>query len=226
MVNILVIGDSHAEVFNFCNNKSDLFFKVFSINSISANSSNKYIETFLQKCKLFNYDYILLMFGEKDCGFGIWNRCRKYNSSIETEIEKSIENLFNLAKKLLLYYKPEQIIFGGVHLPALGNYLLEKDVFKRATVAGNKLDRTNLTLVFNCCLRKKSSDLGMKYAEITNFIIDFKTGMVKDYFLRENKNDIHLNFHRIAEYWIQSIYGKFGKANPGTPSGNSTDGFI
>lgn len=42
------------------------------------------------------------MLGEVDCGFVIWVRSKKYNISIDNQINESITNLFNFIKNEVL----------------------------------------------------------------------------------------------------------------------------
>ena len=42
------------------------------------------------------------MLGKVDCGFVIWVRSKKYNISIDNQINESVTNLFNFIKNEVL----------------------------------------------------------------------------------------------------------------------------
>jgi len=210
---ILVLGDSHTSVFNYCNYKSDCFyFDVLSIPGASAsgclNPGRKVdiVNTFHRKIMGQKYDYILVMLGEKDCGFGIWNKKIKNDIPIEESLKKSVNTLFEFVEKNLLgLYKPQEIIIAGVMLPALGNFISEKYIGKRALINADKMERTNITLIYNLMLRQRCQQMDLKYMDITNSILDGKKRLVNEYFLKSDKYDFHLNDSKTSEFWLKEI---------------------
>lgn len=58
------------------------------------------------------------MLGEVDCGFLIWVRSKKYNISVDEQIENISKNLFNFIEQILNYRKEEIMVAGSI-LPTI-----------------------------------------------------------------------------------------------------------
>ena len=114
MKNILVFGDSHSLVFNYCNWKqSDFVFNVVEVpgataqGSVNPDGNTHALNIFTDKLKSINvkdYAYIIINLGEVDCGFVIWYRQKKYNISVEEQLELSVNNLFQFIQLHILQY--------------------------------------------------------------------------------------------------------------------------
>ena len=119
-------GDSHSRVFKFLNNKqNEIQFDVCEIGGATAQGAvnpNSKTNIFLNKIKNSKKaDKIIIMLGEVDCGFVIWVRSKRYNISVDEQIENSTNNLFKFIEKILnnFSYKKEEIIVAGAVLPTI-----------------------------------------------------------------------------------------------------------
>ena len=129
MKNIIVCGDSHARVFKFMNTKQkNIHFDVCIVSGATAqgminpNSKTNALPIFINKIeKSKKADKIIIMLGEVDCGFLIWVRSKKYNISVDKQIENSTENLFKFIEKIInnFSYSKEDIIVAGSVLPTI-----------------------------------------------------------------------------------------------------------
>ena len=152
-------------------------------------------------------DKILIMLGEVDCGFVIWVRSKKYNISVDEQIEKCVNNLFEFINFILnkTDLKSEDIIVTGSILPTISDstnkiYLNGA----RAEVDISQLERTNKTIEYNNMLKDMSQKNGYKYIDITSQLIGVN-GLVKDEFLNKNPSDHHLDNESTYKFWLYEI---------------------
>ena len=216
---ICVLGDSHSKVFTFCNmNKLKIKFDVKAVGGATAqgcvnpNSKSNALEIYkkhiMQHIKKPNkYDKIMIMLGEIDCGYLVWVRSKKYNISVESQINLCIKNIKTFIYNILLKngYTPKQIILCGAHLPTIKDntdpiYL--KGERKEVDVSQN--ERTLKTLEYNKRLKYISRINGFKYIDITKYIIG-EDGLIKDYYLNSNPGDHHLENSKIVNFWKKEI---------------------
>ena len=103
---ILCCGDSHTRVFNYCNSRQNEF--VFDVcvvsgataqGAVNPNSKTDALNIFEKKINSTRADKILIMLGEVDCGFVIWVRSKRYNISIDDQINISVNNLFTFLRR-------------------------------------------------------------------------------------------------------------------------------
>ncbi len=97
MIKILVLGDSHCDIFRYCNIKqNDIYFDVHNVGgataqgSVNPNSNTNALNIFRNKIHKINktdYKYVIINLGEVDCGFVIWYRKKKYNISTEEQLK-------------------------------------------------------------------------------------------------------------------------------------------
>ena len=218
MMQILVLGDSHSEVFNYCNTKQDkMHFAVIVVGgataqgSVNPNSNTNALNIFKEKLndiKHNNYEYIIINLGEVDCGFVMWYRKNKYNISIEDQLLITTDNLFNFIKlEILHYFKSSKIIINGSVLPTIKDNTDTKYlVGARSTINASQIDRTILTIKYNNILKKRSFVNGYNYMDITNYILDHATGVVNDTFLNQCIYNHHLNNKNTYNLWLCELY--------------------
>ena len=66
----------------------------------------------------------------------------------------------------------------------------------RRSIKASQKEKTALTLKFNQVLKETANEYGFYYIEITQSIINNQTGMLDDYFLMRQINEIY----KIANY--------------------------
>jgi hypothetical protein len=218
MIKILVLGDSHSRIFNYCNTKQQqIFFEVVSVSgatalgSVNPNSNTNSLSIFKEKLnniKLDDFKYIIINLGEVDCGFVIWYRKDKYNITAESQLKITTENLFNFINlEILPYFESFKIIICGSVLPTIKdntdkNYLTGA----RSKVNTTQIDRTILTIEYNNILKKYSLLEGYNYIDITNYILDNKTKVVNTQFLNKDIYDHHLDNENTYNLWLNELY--------------------
>jgi hypothetical protein len=218
MIEILVLGDSHSDVFNYCNNKQEnINFTVVIVpgataqGSVNPNSRTDALNIFkieLGNIKNNNFKYIIINLGEVDCGFLIWYQKDKYNISIDNQLKITTDNLFNFIKlEILPYFEPSKIIINGSILPTIEDNTDKKYLTGfRSNVNASQIDRTILTLKYNNILQQISLENGYNYMDITNYILDNETNIVNKLFLNKNIYDHHLDNENTYKLWLCELY--------------------
>jgi hypothetical protein len=222
MIKILVLGDSHSEVFNYCNNKQlNIIFEVVIVGgataqgSLNPNSNTNALNMFKQKLNNINhndYKYIIINLGEVDCGFVIWYRKHKHNISIDDQLKITTGNLFNFINlEVLPFFEASKIIINGSILPTIQDNADKKYlVGARSEVTASQIDRTTLTIQYNDILKKQSFVNGYNYMDITNYILDNKTKVVNSIFLNKNIYNHHLDNEHTHKLWLVELHKIIG----------------
>lgn len=210
---ILCCGDSHTEVFNYCNSRQNKF--VFNVcivggataqGAVNPNSKTGALNIFEKEIKSTCADKILIMLGEVDCGFVIWVRYKKYNISVDEQINISVNNLFTFVHSVIgtTKYTNKDIIICGSVLPTIRDNTDKNFLYgARSEVDVSQLERTNQTIKYNKLLKEKCDKYGYNYIEIVNDIIG-KDGIVKDEFLN-SATDHHLNNEKTYKLWLSKL---------------------
>lgn len=218
MIKILVLGDSHSEVFKYCNEKQKkIYFEVIVVGgatsqgAVNPNSKTNALNIFkneLKNIKNNDFEYIIINLGEVDCGFLIWYRKDKYNISIEDQLKITTDNLFNFINlEILPYFESSKVIINGSVLPTIKDntdkiYLSGA----RCEVNASILDRTILTIKYNNILKNFCLINGYNYMDITNHILDNQTKIVNTIFLNKNIYDHHLDNENTYNLWLYELY--------------------
>jgi protein associated with RNAse G/E len=214
-INILTVGDSHSNIFKICDKQTNkINFKSIVVDGASAQGSvnprskTNFLETFKQeKSKInLNFDHIIIMIGEVDCGFVIWYRSEKYNISVDKQLINSVDKLFEFIKNEFSLFHPEQIIVVGSILPTILDNT-DKNILRgeRKLVKASQIERTTLTLEYNTELKNRCKKLGYNYEDITSLIINKKTNLVNDYFLNDDRSDHHLSSIKTYRLWLDTL---------------------
>ena len=217
---ILVLGDSHTRVFCYINKKQlmpNVDFKVVTVNGATAqgacnpnsktNALAKFRKSLVSERK---HDNVIIMLGEVDCGFVIWYRKEKYDTSIDEQLDNSVTKLFQfIDNDVITKYRAEQITVIGANLPTLFDHrnVSNKVANLRKDVKTSIRDRTDLTLRYNDILKKECTKRGYKYIDIVKDTIDPITKLVDKRYLHENKNNHHLSEAKTALLWKKALFG-------------------
>lgn len=211
---ILCCGDSHTNVFNYCNKKQKLFsFNVCSVygataqGAVNPNSKTDALNIFQNKINSTPVDKILIMLGEVDCGFVIWVRSKKYNINVDDQINVSVNNLFTFVNNIVATkkYTNNDIIICGSILPTIKDST-DKNFLSgvRSEVDVSQYERTKKTIEYNNLLKEKCNVYGYNYIDITDFLLG-DDGIVKDEFLNSNPYDHHLENEKTYELWLSKL---------------------
>jgi len=215
-MNVLVCGDSHTGVFKYSNTKQSKYkFNVCEVGGATAlglvnpNSKTNALPIFSRTIKNTKADKLIIMLGEVDVGFVIWVRSKRYNISVDEQINKSIYNLFSFIQNEIIKnntYEPCDIIIAGSVLPTIRDNTDKKLLGgARSEVDASQETRTIKTLEYNDKLKRKCNECGYGYIDITNFILDKNENIVKPIYLNKNLHDHHLDNEKTYNLWISQL---------------------
>ena len=198
----------------------DVEFNVVTIGGATAqgvcnpNSKTNALAKFKEKLAFEKkHDGVMVMLGEVDCGFVIWYRKEKYNTSVEEQLNNSLTKLFQfIDNEIRKQYATEEITVIGANLPTLfddrqivGNYVANL----RNQVKTSIRDRSDLTLMYNDILKNESNKRGYKYIDIVQETMDPNTMLVDKQYLHENENNHHLSEAKTAVLWKERILNTY-----------------
>lgn len=190
-MDFLVLGDSHTDVFKYCNYINTLSkFDIVRMRGATAyglknpNSKTNAFNIYCHKLsETPKHKKIIIMLGEVDCGTLLWLRTKKYNISQEEQINISIDNLLNFIENKIVNqyeYEKKDIIVCGVTLPTVEkcNRKYYNINHLRRNIDISKEEHTKSVLIFNEKLKQKCKESNYNYIDITKHIID-KNGLIK-----------------------------------------------
>ncbi len=218
---ILVLGDSHCEVFQYINKsnlRSKYRFQVVNVNGATArgllnpNSKTNSVNVFKNAIKninsfaLYKPKSILIQLGEVDCGYLIWYRAKKYQESVEKQLSDSL-SAYQSFVLWLLDNSQSQIIISSTLPPTIrDNEAIGKVAQARNEVKTSQIDRTKLTLEYNQQMEAFCQKYPrLQYLDVTSKFISPTTGLVDDRYRNENESDHHLSSAKTAPVWIDKI---------------------
>lgn len=148
---------------------------------------------------------ITIHLGEVDCGFVIWYRAAKYDESVDSQMNQSIEAYFEFVDELL-DAGFERIIVTAATLPTItDNDQVGEVAIKRGSITATQLQRTELTLRYNRLLEENALHRGLPFADISSHVLDPLTGLVDNRMRNPNPEDHHMRGNLAAVYWAQEL---------------------
>ena len=213
---ILLLGDSHAHVFKLVDNAAPDFSLSHCIvtgssaqGAVNPDSKTNALPIFrdvLSK-NAASHTHCMTMLGEVDCGFVIWYRKKKYNDSIKSQLERSLNNYFQFLKQEVeKYFSSENILVCCVVPPTIQDNT-DKRFLKgaRTEVTATQLERAKLTETYNHYLSKICSKRKYKFVNPYAHLISRETRLAKKDFLNKNPYDHHLDHSKTFGYWLASL---------------------
>lgn len=208
---IIVIGDSHANVFNHNLFLHDFPGYVFSVCSVGGatvsglenpNSKTQALPLFINCVKKSKAKIIILLLGEVDTGFVIWYRAEKYKTQVSKYLDKAWDNYQQL---LSMLSKTHQVVCISTPLPTIRDGQDWGEIANaRKNVKATQLQRTKLTIEFNNGMRNFCEKNTITYLSFDEEAIG-KDGLVNSSLLSENPNDHHYAMNVYAEIIITKL---------------------
>lgn len=214
------IGDSHLASFKYVAYRRSFLRTVFKfcivrgatasgiLNPGSKTQGFNIFHAYLDSRVSFN-DWILVCLGEVDCGYVIWYRSQKYNSSVKNEFARTRNNYFKFLHTIKeMGFK--HIMIHSVPLPTIKNGQDWGEVTRlRSAVNSNLKDRTDLTLQLNAELREFCKQEEILFIDFEKHTLDERTLLVRNEFRHPNPLDHHLNPAKMKDLIVQEL-GKLG----------------
>lgn len=209
---VLILGDSHAKVFQHWWFLLKFPFKRFEVCSVKGatvtglenpNSKTEAFTTFKQAIKQHKYDKLIVLLGEVDIGFLIWYRADKYNISILETFDLAVTRYSNFLSMLRKIDK--KLIVISAPLPTIQEGVVKGKVAElRKSINATLQERTELTIRFNKEISKFCRNRDIKYIDLDNICLG-ENGIVKKQMINKNSNDHHYNKYEYARLLSQRL---------------------
>ena len=196
---VLVLGDSHAEVFNhviFFMRFPSLFFNVNVVQGATAsglenpNSKTQAHVEFLVALKKFKGSKVILLLGEVDTGFVIWYRAKKYGESI-SKTAKLTHDVYN--RFIDAISEKFDLIVISAPLPTVKDSATWGEVASaRKEVTATQQERTQLAVEFNKSIQKHCISRNIQYINLDQETLG-EDGFVKINLMNKDPLNHHYN---------------------------------
>lgn len=197
MKKILVLGDSHAEVFrspHMASAMPDVEFDVIAVGGATVsglenpNSVTKAMPQYIEALNRTLADTVIVMLGEVDTGFVIWYRAQKYDTPVDEMLELAVSNYQNFLQKISNKFNT---ICVSTPLPTIQDGKQWGEVANlRKEVEATQAERTELTILFNSRINTFCQTSGITYVSLDAESIT-QEGKLKPALLNANELDHH-----------------------------------
>lgn len=208
---ILVLGDSHATVFerrDFKKAFPEHFFNVVSVRGATVSglsnpmSKTQSMPTFLRALAKTQARTAVVLLGEVDTGFLIWYKAQKHTEPVDVMLDRALENYQNFLKtvseksKVICVSAPLPTIRDGQNLGEIANL--------RKEVKATQRQRTDLTLEFNRRMRAFCGTNGFRYISLDEESVG-PDGLVSEHLLDSNPKEHHYDRSKHAAMIIRPL---------------------
>lgn len=213
---ILVLGDSHAGVFEYIFDHDLLPPHLINCEIVGGAtgyglnndaSSTGAFRKFQQGFQRFeHYDVIVIMLGEVDCSSALWLKANAEGRPVTDYLGHSLKGVRRLVDWVLQQQGKRTLVLAGAILPTVKDSQNATQALEaRRQIQVGQRARTDLVLEFNAGLRDLAIAKGMPYMDITAATIDSKTGVVADDFLIPGEADHHQSQSATAAHWVAAL---------------------
>lgn len=214
---ILVLGDSHCAVFEYCFDHGLLaphWLNAEIVGGATAGGLNndRSASGAWQKFghalrRYADFDVIVLMVGECDCSYALWKKSERDGVAPERLIEHSLAGVARLIGHIRAA-RPRgihRIILVGAILPTVDDaHAPSQDNLLRREITASQAARTQLVLAYNRGLQGLAEARDVACLDITAAILDPRTGLIDRRFV-ERADDHHLSPAATAQFWSSSL---------------------
>lgn len=201
---VLVIGDSHAEVFyeKILQDKFPyIWFDICSVGGATIsglsnpNSQTNSLKKFISFIKAYDKrSLVLVLLGEVDTGFVIWYRAAKRSQSVDEIMNKTLDNYKNFLNNVYDYHHVSVI---SAPLPTIRDGDRGEVADLRSEVKASLYDRTNLTLKLNDKMEKYCLEKGYYYLSLDKECLG-ENQLLNDNLRNSNPADHHYDKKKYA----------------------------
>ncbi|KSV94289.1 hypothetical protein [Sinorhizobium sp. GL28] len=211
---LLVLGDSHVQTIKWAADNHLLrvpadFVSVGGATAVgmrNPNSLTNALQIFEQAASPCLPGTVpIIHLGEVDCGFVIWWRAMKHGETVDAQIEASIASYFSFVDRLLAAGYSAVIITSAT-LPTIRDGQDWGEVANlRKELTVSIRDRTALTLTYNRILQSEAQKRNLPFVDISERLIDGKTGVISDEYRHADPLNHHLDPERAAPLWAEAL---------------------
>lgn len=210
---ILVLGDSHCGVFEYCFDHGLLAPHWLNCEIVAGatawglnndHSATRAWQKFDHALQRFaDCDVVVIMLGECDCSFALWKKAERLNVPPETLLDHALAGIRRLVERVRqdAAAVPRKIIVVGAILPTVDDaaVTIQENVLRRS-VSASQAARTRLVLAYNERLGQLAETLGVAYFDLSIQTSDPESGLVDGRFVA-GADDHHLSHPASAPLW-------------------------
>lgn len=213
---ILVLGDSHAGVFEYGFDRGLLgnhYLNCEIVGGATAyglsnkNSTTKARDKF--ESGFFRYsdfDTIFIMLGEVDCSVTFWLLADKKNRPVTDFLDLAVRNVASLVDWIKESSANKTIVLVSAPLPSVKDDQVELQSLElRRLIKATQSERTQLVVKYNKKLHDLAKNKDLPFLDVTDDLLDKNTGLLADYFCRWDAIDHHHSFEHTARIWCDEI---------------------
>lgn len=208
---VLVLGDSHAAVFNHPHMRRsfpEAHFHVCSVGGATIsglenpNSKTNSRNIFEKALKTFRRrKSTIVMLGEVDTGFVIWYRAAKYKESVDEMLKKTVTKYERFLEQIK---KHKEVIVISTPLPTIHDDASGEVADLRKEVTATLLERTALTLKFNALISSFCEAHNVIFLSLDEDSLG-EDGLVNPELLNDDPTDHHYNQLKYTQLLIPKL---------------------
>ena len=210
--NLLVLGDSHTQVFKsgrFPHNFPQFNWDVLTVigATISGidnpNSKTNAMQIFTERLDKRDFSKVILQLGEVDIGFVMWFKAQRDATPIEEHFNVTLSKYQEFIEKVKDYC--ENVIVLSVPLPTIRDgEIIGKVANQRSNIKATQAERTELTLRFNRYLKAYCGTKGILFIDLDAISLG-EDGLVNDKLRNKDKADHHYCKFAYSEVLVDNL---------------------
>ena len=196
---VLCLGDSHVKVMRDVQ-LPNVSFSACGVGGATAsgllnvNSKSRAAASFEKRLgRTGRWQRVLLLLGEVDCGFLIWQRAERHGLSVDEQLTQTLDAYQAFITNLVQAGFKEVIVLSPP-LPTIDDDAkkIGKVARERISIAATQRERTQLTLRFTSELRARCALVGVTFLDVTSAQLDESSGLIRSDYLHRNPRNHHL----------------------------------
>lgn len=196
---VKVLGDSHAQAFDFYTG-SDFIFDVTVVHgatargAINPNTKTNALNIFKDNLGKGKCEKIIVCLGEVDCGYLVWYKNKFEGLDVLGQMHESVARLKKFIKQEVeQHYQPEQIYLLAAIPPTIEDNADKRFLAgARSKIDASIKERLDLTIKYNQQLSLISSENGWNMIDPTSQILN-EDGRIKKEYKHPDEWNHHLN---------------------------------
>lgn len=197
MIPVVVLGDSHASVFNSEILRALLPEYTFEVTSVGGatvsglknpNALTQAMPQFKAALEATTAKTAIVMLGEVDTGFVIWYRAQKHGNAVSQMLQLAVDNYQKLLQDIR---QTHHVICISTPLPTIRDGMDWGEVANlRKEVQATLAERTRLTIEFNSLMEVFCVHQGISHINMDSLSMD-ATGSLKETLRNPDPSDHH-----------------------------------
>jgi hypothetical protein len=197
MIPVVVLGDSHASVFNSETLRLLLPEYTFEVTSVGGatvsglknpNAVTQAMPQFTAALEASTANTVIVMLGEVDTGFVIWHRAQKYGNEVSQMLQLAVDNYQKLLEDIK---QTHHVVCISTPLPTIRDGMDWGEVANlRKEVTATLAERTRLTIEFNKLMEIFCARQGISHINMDSLSMD-DSGCLKESLRNSDPSDHH-----------------------------------